>query len=155
MLKSTLSSLSTYFLSLFICPVSVANRLERLQRNFLWGDSGEAFEYHLVGWDVVCSPIKDGGLGNRKLLDFNRALLGKWLWRFGSEETSLWCCVLVAKHGLNWGGWGGGGGGGLMVVDYGRVLWVFGIFLSSVWGFGWGMAIVSVYGMIIGVVRLP
>jgi hypothetical protein len=111
MLKSTLSSLPTYFLSLFICPVSVANRLERLQRNFLWGDSGEAFEHHLVGWDVVCSPIKDGGLGNRKLLDFNRALLGKWLWRFGLEETRLWCCVLVAKHGLNLG-WGVGGGGG-------------------------------------------
>ena len=153
MLKSTLSSLPTYFLSLFICPVSVANRLERLQRNFLWGDSGEAFEHHLVGWDVVCSPIKDGGLGNRKLLDFNRALLGKWLWRFGLEETRLWCCVLVAKHGLNLG-WGVGGGG-LMVVDYGRVLWVFGIFLSSVWGFGWKLAIVSVCGMIIGVVRLP
>uniref|UniRef100_A0A2N9IA19 DRBM domain-containing protein n=1 Tax=Fagus sylvatica TaxID=28930 RepID=A0A2N9IA19_FAGSY len=107
--------------------LSVANRLERLQRNFLWGDSGEAFEHHLVGWDVVCSPIKDGGLGNRKLLDFNRALLGKWLWRFGLEETRLWCCVLVAKHGLNLG----------------------------MWGFGWGMAIVSVCGMIIGVVRLP
>ena len=35
LLKSTLSSLPTYYLSLFTIPVSVAKRLEKLQRTFL------------------------------------------------------------------------------------------------------------------------
>ena len=35
LLKSTLSSLPTYFLSLFIIPTHVANKIERLQRDFL------------------------------------------------------------------------------------------------------------------------
>ena len=35
LLKSTISSLSTYYLSLFTIPTSVANQIERLQRNFL------------------------------------------------------------------------------------------------------------------------
>jgi hypothetical protein len=35
LLKSTLSSLPTYFLSLFTIPVSVAHRIEKLQKNFL------------------------------------------------------------------------------------------------------------------------
>ena len=35
LLKITLSSLPTYFLSLFTIPVVVADRLERIQRNFL------------------------------------------------------------------------------------------------------------------------
>ena len=35
LIKSTLSSLPTYFLSLFLIPVGVANRLEKLQRDFL------------------------------------------------------------------------------------------------------------------------
>ena len=48
LLKSTLSSLPTYFLSLFSVPQAVADRLERIQRNFLWGSSEEAFKYPLV-----------------------------------------------------------------------------------------------------------
>ena len=35
LLKSTLSSLLTYFLSLFTIPISVAHRIEKLQRDFL------------------------------------------------------------------------------------------------------------------------
>ena len=50
LLKSTLSNLLTYFLSLYTVPTNVANKIERLQRDFLWGDS----KTHLVGWDKVC-----------------------------------------------------------------------------------------------------
>ena len=41
LLKSTLSSLPTYFLSLFTIPSHVANKIEKIQRDFLWGDSEE------------------------------------------------------------------------------------------------------------------
>jgi hypothetical protein len=58
-----------------------------------------------VAWDRVCSPIHQGGLGVRHLIPFNRALLGKWLWRFGLEESHLWRWVVVAKYGVGRGGW--------------------------------------------------
>ena len=57
LLKSTLSSIPTYFLLLFIIPTYVVNRIEKLQRDFLWGDS----KNHLVGWDKVCAPIANSG----------------------------------------------------------------------------------------------
>ena len=52
LLYSTLSSLLTYYLSFFIIPSHVANKIEKIQRDFLWGDS----KVHLVGWDKVCAP---------------------------------------------------------------------------------------------------
>jgi hypothetical protein len=94
--KEKRKGLPTYFLSLFTTPVSVANRLERLQRNFLWGGFGEESKHHLVGWDIVCSPIKFSGLGVRNLVAFNKALLGKWLWCFGWRRLVFgdWCWLL-------------------------------------------------------------
>jgi hypothetical protein len=87
LLKSTLSSLPTYFLSLFTIPISVVRRIEKLQRDFLWGGMGDEVKHHLVGWDKVCAPKEVGGLGVRSLVLTNKALLGKWLWRFG------WRCI--------------------------------------------------------------
>jgi len=40
----------------------------------------------------------------RKIMLFNKALLGKWLWRFGHEENSLWRQVIVMKYGILRGG---------------------------------------------------
>ena len=101
LLKSTLSRLPTYFLLQFTIPTYVANRIEKLQRDFLWRES----KTHLVGWDKVCEPIVNSDLGMRKLTTFNKALLGKWLWRFGKEENRLWKRVVASKFGEEWGGW--------------------------------------------------
>ena len=76
LIKSTLSNLPTYFLSLFPIPASVANRIERLQWNFLWGSLGDDPKIHLVKWASVCAPISLDGLGIRKLSLFNEVLLG-------------------------------------------------------------------------------
>ena len=70
-----------YFLSLLTIRKSVAARLERIQRNFLWGSYEGSFKYPLVAWENVCLPIEMGGLGIRNVVSFNQALLGKWLWR--------------------------------------------------------------------------
>ena len=59
LLKNMLSSLLTYFLSLFTILTHVANKIEKLQRDFLWGDR----KIHLVGWDKVCAPIANGAWG--------------------------------------------------------------------------------------------
>ena len=53
----------------------------------------------------MCAPLKNGGLGVKKLTTFNKALLGKWLWRFGIEETRLWRRAVPLKFGEEWGGW--------------------------------------------------
>jgi hypothetical protein len=154
LIKSTLSNLPTYFLSLFSIPIRAANRFEKLQRDFLWGGIGEEFKYHLVRWDKVCSPISKEGLGIRNLRTSNQTLLGKWLWRNGSERDAWWRVVVVdSKYGSLRGGWCS-------------------LELPLGWGYGktsgkagfcslvsldllWGMASISVFGMICSVETQP
>jgi hypothetical protein len=80
LIKSTLANIPTYYMSLFKIPVKVANRIEKLQRDFLWDGVGKKFKYHLVKWSKVCSPLSEGGLGIRKLVDFNRAFFFFFDW---------------------------------------------------------------------------
>ena len=105
LLKSTLSSLPAYYLSLFTIPKAIATRLECIQRNFLWGSSVECFKHPLVAWEKVCLPRELGGLRIQKLAPLNQALLGKWLWRFGHETLRLWHRVIAMKYGERKGGW--------------------------------------------------
>jgi hypothetical protein len=46
-----------------------------------------------------------GGLSLRKLVDFNRALLSKWLWQYGLERKAWWRVVVEAKYGSIWADW--------------------------------------------------
>ena len=79
LIKSSLSSLPTYFLSLLPLPSKVAKHMEKLQRDFLWNEIGGEPKIHLVNWAEVCRPLQVEGLGKRRLGNFNSALLGKWL----------------------------------------------------------------------------
>ena len=85
-----LSHIPNYFLSLFKIPASMAAKIERLQKGFLWSGIRECKRHHLISWDVVCKPKAKGGLGFGKISLKNLALLRKWLWRYPKESSALW-----------------------------------------------------------------
>jgi len=105
LLKSTLFNILMYYLSLFPIPVGVANRLDKLQRNLLWGGIEDEAKFHLVNWNRICTPIKSGGLGVQNFIQFNQALLGKWLSRYAREREAFWRLVIEAKFESLRGGW--------------------------------------------------
>ncbi|RVW53252.1 Transposon TX1 uncharacterized 149 kDa protein [Vitis vinifera] len=105
LIKSTLASMPIYQLSLFRMPKLVVKRLEKLQRDFLWGGGSLERKIHLINWAVVCTHKESGGLGIRKIDLLNKALLGKWIWRFAIEEDSFWRKVVGVKYGRLGFGW--------------------------------------------------
>jgi hypothetical protein len=105
LIQAVLSSLPTYYMSLFKIPVSVAKRMESMMRNFLWEGIGEGSKGHLINWDVVSRSREKGGLGIGNLVKRNISLLGKWLWRFPIERDSLWHMVIRSKYGFQPNGW--------------------------------------------------
>ena len=44
-------------------------------------------------------------MGIRNLAIFNKALLGKWLWRLANENESLWKQIISSNYDLQEGGW--------------------------------------------------
>ena len=97
--------MSIYIMSLFRLPKGVRNRLEKIQRDFLWGGGNLDRQIHYVNWNVVCYGKENGGLGIRSLYVVNRALLGKWVWRFAKEEESIWKEIIRLKYQVEDGGW--------------------------------------------------
>ncbi|RVW29587.1 putative ribonuclease H protein [Vitis vinifera] len=105
LIQSCLTHMPCYYLSLFKLPASVAAKIERLQRDFLWSGIGEGKKDHLVRWDVVCKPKEIGGLGFGNISLRNLALLGKWLWRYPREGSALWHQVILSIYGSHSNGW--------------------------------------------------
>ncbi|RVW99804.1 putative ribonuclease H protein [Vitis vinifera] len=85
--------------------VSIALKIEKLQRDFLWFGVGKGKKDHLIRWDVVCRPKELGDLGFRKTSLRNIALLGKWLWRFPRERNGLWHKVITSIYGTHPNRW--------------------------------------------------
>lgn len=54
---------------------------------------------HLVAWEDVCKPKKSGSLGISRIRDINKALIFKWLWRFGTDKESFWRHIVADKYG--------------------------------------------------------
>lgn len=97
LIKSTLTNLPMYFLFALTVPVKIAKKLENIRCRFLWGDNERSREYHLMKWDELKKFVDKGGSGLRLLVDMNRVLKGKWLWRYLTKERRLSSRVIEAR----------------------------------------------------------
>ncbi|KAJ0609369.1 putative reverse transcriptase zinc-binding domain-containing protein [Helianthus annuus] len=98
LIKAVLSSLPTYFFSLYKAPGQVLKHLESLRRVFFWGGTEEDSKMSWMAWDNVVAPVKYGGLGFGSLRDANLSMLAKWWWRFKTEPDCLWRKVVWSIH---------------------------------------------------------
>ncbi|CAN1792638.1 Putative ribonuclease H protein At1g65750 [Linum perenne] len=105
LLKSVLSGLPIYFMSLFKAPATVIRRLENLQCRFLWAGDLQKDKVHWIAWESVKAPRCFGGLGIQDMKILNAALLSKWAWRFAVERNAWWRNLLATKCGIGRSVW--------------------------------------------------
>ncbi|XP_021991171.1 uncharacterized protein LOC110887921 [Helianthus annuus] len=96
--KAVLGSLPSYYLSLFLAPKAVVNKLESIRRSFVWGKTNLRNKISWARWEKMSKPKKLGGIGIGGIRDFNLAMLAKWWWRHKEEPNQLWASVISALH---------------------------------------------------------
>ncbi|GJS41523.1 RNA-directed DNA polymerase, eukaryota [Tanacetum coccineum] len=101
LLKSVLGASPIYNLSIFKAPVGILKDMERIRSNFFKGADLSDRKISWVAWDKALASKKSGGLGISSYFALNRALLLKWVWRFISQDGSLWFRVIQSLYGSN------------------------------------------------------
>nr|GFA43666.1 RNA-directed DNA polymerase, eukaryota [Tanacetum cinerariifolium] len=99
LLKSVLTLIPLYHLSIFKVPIGVLNQLESIRQNFFYGVDGSDRKLAWIGWNMVLTSKKNGGLGVSSFFAHNRALLFKWVWRFLTDGSSFWTRFIKAIFG--------------------------------------------------------
>nr|KAJ0214448.1 hypothetical protein LSAT_V11C400195850 [Lactuca sativa] len=101
--KAVLSSLGSFYFSIYKAPIKVINSLERIRMRFFWGGCLESKKMAWIAWDKILAAKEKGGLGVGSLKAQNLALLGKWWWHFRKPPDSIWALVIKAIHGADGG----------------------------------------------------
>ncbi|XP_048422575.1 uncharacterized protein LOC125469371 [Pyrus x bretschneideri] len=97
-LQSVASAIPIYSMQSTRLPVSICDKIDKLNRNFLWGHTEDNSKIHLVKWETVSTPKFMGGLGLKDTHFMNQALLAKTGWKLMQRDPGLWAQVLKGKY---------------------------------------------------------
>ncbi|KAK9911811.1 hypothetical protein M0R45_035700 [Rubus argutus] len=86
LIQAVTSSTPIYAMQTAKLPACTTMTLDKLNRDFLWGDCDGKKKIHMVNWDSVCKPKFLGGLGIKKATTMNKAMLAKTSWRMLQKE---------------------------------------------------------------------
>ena len=98
LIKSVMSVIPNYVMEGVTLPVHICDKLDKVNRDFLWGSTNEKRRMHMVGWSKVIKSKDDGGLGMQAARAKYIALLSKLNWRMYHEKDALWTKVLLKKY---------------------------------------------------------
>lgn len=91
LINSVLFSVQVYWSSIFILPKKTMKEIESLLSAFLWKGLELKYSGTKVAWTAVCVP--KGGLGFKRLIEWNKASMLRHLWAISKREDILNRCI--------------------------------------------------------------
>ena len=98
LVKSVMSAIPNYVMQGEALPMHLCEKLDKINRDFLWGSTRDKKKLHLVGWNKIIQPKEEGGLGIQAVRAKSVALLAKLNWRMYQEKDSFWAKVILNKY---------------------------------------------------------
>ncbi|GKD42378.1 hypothetical protein Tco_1267023, partial [Tanacetum coccineum] len=89
LIASVLSTMQTYWASVFFIPKTIINEINSILKGFLWGQSEKAYRKARVAWKNVCKPKQCGALGFKPFEKWNE-LKGRSLWEIDIDDNASW-----------------------------------------------------------------
>lgn len=74
MIYSVIYSMANFWSSVFVLPKWFYAKVDSMCSGFLWKNSTRSATGARVSWENICKPKAEGGLGIRKLEDFEMSL---------------------------------------------------------------------------------
>ncbi|XP_062075816.1 uncharacterized protein LOC133779936 [Humulus lupulus] len=104
LINFVLITIYSYWAQIMILPKRLLRDVEAICRAFLWKGLAGSNSPGLVAWHHVCSPKKAGGLGFRKVIDWNMAAMGKYVWAIATKKDNLFVKWINSVYlmDINW-----------------------------------------------------
>ncbi|XP_013589283.1 PREDICTED: uncharacterized protein LOC106297625 [Brassica oleracea var. oleracea] len=94
MVASVIYGMVNFWSSVFALPKRFYEKVDSLCCAFLWKNRTSSAAGTRVSWSDICKPKKEGGLGLRRLEEFQQVFNLKRVWNFFSGSGSLWVAWL-------------------------------------------------------------
>ncbi|XP_062113178.1 uncharacterized protein LOC133824317 [Humulus lupulus] len=73
-----------------ILPKRILKEIDVICRAFLWRGMNDHAGPSLVAWHTICNSKTSGGLGFKRVVDWNIITIGKYIWAIASKKDNLW-----------------------------------------------------------------
>ncbi|XP_031090962.1 uncharacterized protein LOC115995954 [Ipomoea triloba] len=99
LIKSIAQALPIFTMFVFLLPNQLCDSIEKLLNRYWWSSGGERQKgIHWLSWARLSKPKKYGGMGFKRIHEFNIALLAKQGWRLLIKPDSLVGKLLKARY---------------------------------------------------------
>ena len=99
LLKIMVQAIPSYAMQVFLLPITLCAEIERMMNSFWWGCKDvNKRGINWLSWEKLSVHKSLGGMGFKRLHDFNLAMLGKQGWKLLTDEGSLIAKIYKAKY---------------------------------------------------------